>query len=96
MVRVELCFGGGLEALLGGQKRTPVDVPDECRTMGKLILWIRDTLISERHDMFMKDDCVRPGILVLINSSDWELEGTTQYVLEPGDSISFISTLHGG
>jgi hypothetical protein len=38
----------------------------------------------------------RPGILVLVNDADWELEGTGEYILEEGDEIAFISTLHGG
>lgn len=38
----------------------------------------------------------RPGILVLINDTDWELEGEGAYELQNGDEIVFISTLHGG
>ena len=38
----------------------------------------------------------RPGILVLINDTDWELEGEGDYVLQNNDEIVFISTLHGG
>lgn len=38
----------------------------------------------------------RRGILVLINDSDWELEGEGDYQLKAGDEIVFISTLHGG
>jgi ubiquitin related modifier 1 len=38
----------------------------------------------------------RPGILVLINDADWELEGEEQYELQSGDNIVFVSTLHGG
>lgn len=38
----------------------------------------------------------RPGILVLINEADWELEGEDQYELQQGDHIMFVSTLHGG
>lgn len=38
----------------------------------------------------------RPGILVLINDTDWELEGEGEYFLQDGDEIVFISTLHGG
>ena len=38
----------------------------------------------------------RPEILVLVNEADWELEGLGMYVLEDGDEIAFISTLHGG
>jgi ubiquitin related modifier 1 len=40
--------------------------------------------------------CRRPGILVLINEADWELEGEDQYELQQGDHIMFVSTLHGG
>jgi len=38
----------------------------------------------------------RPGILVLINDADWELEGEEKYELQAGDNILFVSTLHGG
>lgn len=41
-------------------------------------------------------DARRPGILVLINDADWELEGELDYELKDGDEIVFISTLHGG
>jgi len=40
--------------------------------------------------------CRRPGILVLINDADWELEGEDKYELKTGDNIVFVSTLHGG
>jgi ubiquitin related modifier 1 len=46
--------------------------------------------------MFMKGDTIRPGVLVLINDADWELSGLDDSVLEPGDKVTFISTLHGG
>ena len=38
----------------------------------------------------------RPGILVLINDADWELEGEGKYELQKGDNVLFVSTLHGG
>jgi ubiquitin related modifier 1 len=38
----------------------------------------------------------RPGILVLINDADWELEGEANYELQSNDNIVFVSTLHGG
>lgn len=38
----------------------------------------------------------RPGILVLINDSDWEIFEKENTVLCDKDTISFISTLHGG
>lgn len=44
----------------------------------------------------MGSGCRRPGILVLVNDTDWELEGEGGYELKGGDEIVFISTLHGG
>lgn len=38
----------------------------------------------------------RPGILVLINDADWEIEGELEYELKERDEVVFISTLHGG
>ena len=38
----------------------------------------------------------RPGILVLINEADWELDGELEYELKDRDEVVFISTLHGG
>ena len=38
----------------------------------------------------------KPGILVLINETDWALEGESEYELKNNDTIVFISTLHGG
>lgn len=46
--------------------------------------------------MFVQGDSVRPGIIVMINDCDWELEGNGAYELQSGDCIAFISTLHGG
>ncbi|KZT08164.1 ubiquitin-like modifier 1 [Laetiporus sulphureus 93-53] len=61
-----------------------------------LILWLRDNLLKERAELFVENGTVRPGILVLVNDTDWELEGEGQYQLKDGDEIVFISTLHGG
>lgn len=64
--------------------------------MRALVEHIRRDMIVEREELFVEGGNVRPGILVLINDSDWELEGELDYVLQPGDHIVFISTLHGG
>ena len=74
-------------------------------TLGRLLGWIRDNLLTpDRPELFLKDKNekdatrldVRPGILVLVNDADWELVGQTEYALENGDNVTFISTLHGG
>jgi ubiquitin related modifier 1 len=53
-------------------------------------------MCKERPEMFVQGGVVRPGILVLVNDADWELCGGAEAVVEDGDEISFISTLHGG
>jgi ubiquitin related modifier 1 len=57
---------------------------------------MRDNLLRERLELFMQGDSVRPGILVLVNDTDWELLGELEYEIQENDCISFISTLHGG
>ncbi|KAF8624694.1 hypothetical protein AX17_007025 [Amanita inopinata Kibby_2008] len=61
-----------------------------------LIHHLKEHLLREREELFIENDTVRPGILVLVNDTDWELEGEGDYVLKDGDEIVFISTLHGG
>lgn len=73
-----------------------VNIPPTVNNLGQLVTWVKTHLIRERHDMFATADTIRPGILVLINDVDWELEGTTNYQVKINDRISFISTLHGG
>eukprot|EP00793_Prasinoderma_coloniale_P003901 PRCOL_00003278-RA len=101
MVSLSLRFGGGLEALTGGAK---VVDDAECGggggggplTARALLAWVRDNVITERPELFLAGDTVRPGVLVLINDCDWELEGGLDAELADGDVVSFISTLHGG
>uniref|UniRef100_A0A0D6R7L1 Ubiquitin-related modifier 1 homolog n=1 Tax=Araucaria cunninghamii TaxID=56994 RepID=A0A0D6R7L1_ARACU len=93
-------FGGGLELLFQSVRTHNVDVPvkdgQKQLTMGALLLWIRDNLLKERPEMFMKGKSVRPGVLVLINDCDWELCGQLEATLDENDNVVFISTLHGG
>lgn len=57
---------------------------------------MKENLLTERLELFMQGESVRPGILVLVNDCDWELLGELDYSIEANDRISFISTLHGG
>eukprot|EP00389_Voromonas_pontica_P000993 GDKH01001482.1.p1 GENE.GDKH01001482.1~~GDKH01001482.1.p1 ORF type:complete len:96 (+),score=15.34 GDKH01001482.1:100-387(+) len=95
-MKVNLSFSGGLELLFEGQKAMETELPGESIGITKLIVHIRDKLLKERPELFTSGDSVRPGILVLINEVDWELEGGEDSVVKDGDSICFISTLHGG
>ncbi|KAK1274579.1 hypothetical protein QJS04_geneDACA010891 [Acorus gramineus] len=99
-MKLTLEFGGGLELLCQSIKIHEVDVglkDGEVKLMMRdLLTWIRTNLIKERPEMFMKEDSVRPGVLVLINDCDWEIYGNLEATLEDKDVIVFISTLHGG
>ncbi|KAF2905386.1 hypothetical protein ILUMI_00791 [Ignelater luminosus] len=95
---ITIGFGGGAELLFDNKKNHPVSLPvkDKAWKIGDLIFWIKDNLLKERPDLFIQDDSVRPGILVLVNDTDWELVDTVNYEIQPNDKIVFISTLHGG
>lgn len=91
-------FSGGAELLFNKVKKHDVEleINDSVWNIRKLLVWLRDNLLSERPELFMQDDTVRPGILVLVNNTDWELLGQLDYTLQHNDSVLFISTLHGG
>lgn len=99
-VKVKVEFLGGLDVISSGVREHKVTVPGEEGevTIKDLIDVITKLVITNPKDIpvFIEDDTVRPGILVLINDTDWELEEKEDYVLESGDVIAFTSTLHGG
>ena len=91
-------FSGGAELLFKNVKSHNVTLPDVGKqwTIRSLLVWIKDNLLQERPEFFVQGDTVRPGILVLINDTDWELLGELDYVIKKDDKVIFISTLHGG
>ena len=95
---LNLEFRGGAELLFDGIKDHRVTLPDLDTqwTVRQLLVWIRDNMLKQRTDMFLQGCTVRPGILVLINNTDWELCGELNYCLCDNDTVLFISTLHGG
>ncbi|CAH1139928.1 unnamed protein product [Phyllotreta striolata] len=97
-MKITVEFSGGAELLFNNKKSHDVDLPDKDTnwTIANLLLWIKDNLLQERPELFLQDNSVRPGILVLVNDTDWELLGCLDYKIEPRDKIIFISTLHGG
>ncbi|KAF2643716.1 ubiquitin related modifier 1 [Massarina eburnea CBS 473.64] len=95
-------FSGGLEMLFNNERKLSLKIPTkddsgERSNVAFLVRYMCDNVIKDpRKELFVLDDTVRPGILVLINDADWELEGEDQYELKDGDNILFVSTLHGG
>jgi len=96
MDSITLNFGGGAEILFGGVKELKIKIRKGWK-VSNLLRWMKEHLIKERPELLiLNDNDVRPGILVLINDTDWELLEKVEYVLEPNDTVTFISTLHGG
>lgn len=97
-VEIKVEFTGGAELLFENVKKHKLSLPPQGQpwTIRDLIQWIRTNLLRERPELFVQGETVRPGILVLVNDTDWELLGALDYIIENGDSIVFISTLHGG
>ncbi|RKU45041.1 ubiquitin-related modifier 1 [Coniochaeta pulveracea] len=101
-LRVVVEFSGGLEMLFSDQKRHVISIPttDENGkpvTVAYLIEYLcKNVMKDSRKELFVLDSQIRPGILVLINDADWELEGEEKYAIQNGDNILFVSTLHGG
>ncbi|KAH8683007.1 ubiquitin-related modifier 1 [Tricladium varicosporioides] len=101
-------FTGGLEMLFSDERKHKLVVPTKddkgnAVNIGWLVHHlVEDVMKDSRKEMFVLDGHVvclhgsRPGILVLINDADWELEGEASYALQPNDNILFVSTLHGG
>ena len=64
--------------------------------MGEFIDYLKRNHLKEKEEMFVSGSSVRPGIIVLVNDTDWELLDTVSYKIENNDNVAFISTLHGG
>lgn len=102
-----LDFGGGLESLVTGENSPRIEVPhselaeysQDCRG-SDLVHYLVDKRLGDKAKKALLDDngsSLKPGILVLVNEADVELKGGLEETkIEPGDSVSFISTLHGG
>ena len=97
-MNVVLEFSGGAELLVGKIRQHNVTLPvgqEKTWTVSELLNWIKENLLRERPELFLKDPCaakldVRPGILVLINEADWELMGQTSYQLEVCCTITYF------
>ncbi|OBT48281.1 hypothetical protein VE00_01212 [Pseudogymnoascus sp. WSF 3629] len=98
---VVLEFTGGLESLTSSKRIHRVAIPSTLEgrptDVAGLVRWVaKEMMAGDGGEMFIQGEGVRPGILVLINDADWELEGGESYLVQPGDNILFVSTLHGG
>ncbi|CAJ1023638.1 putative Urm1 (Ubiquitin related modifier)/ThiS family [Leishmania utingensis] len=97
--KIKISLSGGCELLFNKDGSiTLADVVPVGATVAELIDILRRDYIKERPELFVDatGTNVRPGILVLVNGCDAEVFGGVQHVLEDGDEVEFVSTLHGG
>ncbi|KAL7641460.1 UNVERIFIED_CONTAM: hypothetical protein RMT77_007331 [Armadillidium vulgare] len=100
-LKLTLEWAGGSEMIFGNIRKRTVELSDEVlkgKDIRSLLKWLKadSGFLTHNPELFFSGDTVRPGILVVINDSDWELCNELDYQLQDGDFISFISTLHGG
>lgn len=98
MVKIKVEFLGGLDVVVDKVRVHDITLDKKDATLRDLVDYICSDMIKNPNDIevFIEDESIRPGIITLINDTDWELEGEMEYELEDGDVISFTSTLHGG
>ena len=94
-MKVKIEFSGGLELMFDKKKNIDLEMKDDA-ILSDVIEELRKNHLKEKEEMFIQNGTVRPGIIVLINDTDWELCDNENYKVEANDTISFISTLHGG
>lgn len=82
-----LQLGGGAEILFNGKREHKIEVSigeDENFTINALLKWILLNMLNkcDRSDLLIINGTVRPGILLLVNDTDWEvLDGVSVFVL---------------
>ena len=93
-IKVEL--GGGLELLFDKIKDFEIEInKNECLIKDVIISML--SKIKGNSNLFASPEgIIKPGIIVLYNDADWEIYEKEETKVEDKDTISFISTLHGG
>jgi ubiquitin related modifier 1 len=98
-MKVNIEFSGGLELMFESKKKIELNFEEKKEgeyQLRDIIEELRANHLKDREELFVQSGTVRPGIIVLVNDTDWELLGADEYVVEPNDTVTFISTLHGG
>ena len=97
-LKITIEFGGGMEQIFGNKKKHEVTLEkkEEPWTLQDLVLWMKDNLLEGKPELFVLNNTLRNGIMVMVDLEDWELLDKLEYEIIDGNNIEFISTLHGG
>ena len=86
-MKLSIELAGGLHLLFANKKALALDLApaaDGAVRVRAVIAELRARHLAEHAELFAAGDSVRPGILVLVNEVDWELEGTLEAELKEG------------
>lgn len=92
-------FASGAELYFDTQKMLLTDEQIQqhgIRRIKDLISYLYTHYPKCRRTIFKDDLTLTGGILCCINDVDWGLKGEEEAVIENGESVLFLSTLHGG
>lgn len=99
LTKLNVELSGGCELLFGKQHHLELSsVVPVGATLQQLVMLLKQKYVVERAEQFVDatGTTLRPGVLALVNNCDAEVLGGMEYVLEEGDTVEFVSTLHGG
>lgn len=71
-MKVKIEFSGGLELMFDKKKNIDLEMKDDA-ILSDVIEELRANHLKEKEEMFIQNGTVRPGIIVLVNDTDWEL-----------------------
>ena len=96
MVHIHVNFEGGLQTDFNAPDGFDMEVPNGTK-LSELPSMIALKHIDPNHPIrFINEQGhVVPGILIMVNDTDSEIEGP-EALLKEKDVVTFISTLHGG
>ena len=62
-----------------GQKTLNIELEESDVTLERLIEVLKKDYLKDKPEMFVLGNSVRPGIIVLVNDTDWDLLETISY-----------------
>ena len=85
-----------MEILFDKIKEHEIELTEDKNTIKEVILKMLEKIKGDSSLFATNEGIIKPGIIVLYNDSDWEIYDKENTKLENKDTVSFISTLHGG
>jgi ubiquitin related modifier 1 len=83
-MRLTVELAGGLHLLFDQKKSVTLEFDASVVSVRRVIGALRDGHLKTTPELFLAGDSVRPGILVLVNEVDWELEGLLDAEVKEG------------